>query len=292
MTFANKIDIHAHVSLPHKEQKGMLTVKKQLEYYRDLGIKQGIILPLLPKDTALHQTVNREYAAFCAENPEQFDWFCNLDPTCFDIASDKLGDQLAAYKALGAKGVGEMTANIYFDDARMENLLYHCGELDLPLLIHISPGIGISYGVVDELHLPRIAKMLQKYPKLTLFGHSQAFWSEISGENDEYTRDKNLMLPYQSEGVLFSMMREYPNLFCDLSANSGMFAFCRQEDHAIRFLNEFSDRICFGCDMTPGVYDQTPKLIAQLDKYYQSGAISEEVYRKLAFENAQRLFSL
>jgi hypothetical protein len=43
-------------------------------------------------------------------------------------------------------------------------------------------------------------------------------------------------------------MRDYPNLYGDLSANSGLTALERDPDHAWRFLDEFQDRLVFGLD--------------------------------------------
>ena len=44
----------------------------------------------------------------------------------------------------------------------------YCAELDLPVTIHIAPQFGGYYGIVDELGLPRIEKMLKRHPKLKL----------------------------------------------------------------------------------------------------------------------------
>ena len=102
------------------------------------------------------------------------------------------------------------------------------------------------YGIIDELGLPRLEKMLKKHPKLKIFGHSQCFWSEI-GENSEELRNtypegkvKNGRLP--------ELLRKYENLYCDLSAGSGANALMRDREHAARFIEEFSDRLLYGCD--------------------------------------------
>ena len=96
---------------------------------------------------------------------------------------------LGWYKDMGAKGCGEITANMYADDPKIDNLFSHCEELDMPIIIHIAPVLGRSYGIVDELGLPRMEKILKKFPKLKLLGHSQVFWSEISADNNEEIRN-------------------------------------------------------------------------------------------------------
>jgi CheY-like chemotaxis protein len=90
-------------------------------------------------------------------------------------------------KSLGAKGVGEVTAQLYADDPKMDNLFYHASECDMPVTIHISPRMGYTYGMVDDLGLPRLEKMLKKHKKLKILGHSQASWAELSADvKEEY----------------------------------------------------------------------------------------------------------
>ena len=69
---------------------------------------------------------------------------------------------------MGAKGLGELTAPIYADDPRVDNLFAHCAELDLPVTIHIGTMFHDCYGIVDELGLYRLEKMLKKHPKLKI----------------------------------------------------------------------------------------------------------------------------
>ena len=81
-----------------------------------------------------------------------------------------------------------MTANLYDDNLKVDNLPTHCEKLGLPVLIHIAPTFDGYYGIVDEIHLPCLEKMLQKYPDLKISGHSQLFWSEISADVTDETR--------------------------------------------------------------------------------------------------------
>lgn len=92
--------------------------------------------------------------------PERFLWFCNIDPRAGDNDPNcNLSHLLEHYKSLGAKGVGELTSNLYADDPLMENLFAHCAKCDMPVTIHISPEVGFDYGIVDDIGLPRIEKI-------------------------------------------------------------------------------------------------------------------------------------
>lgn len=197
---------------------------------------------------------------------------------------------LEHYISLGAKGVGEMTSNVYADDPKLDNLLGFCAELSLPVTIHIAPEATGYYGIIDELGLPRLEKMLKKHPKLKIFGHSQCFWSEI-GENSDETRN-TYHAGKVKNGRLPELLRQYENLYCDLSAGSGANSLMRDREHAARFVEEFSDRIMYGCDICAAVNTFPFDFDNFLTDMRKTGEISEENYRKLVRDNAARLLNL
>ena len=88
------------------------------------------------------------------------------------------------------------------------------------------------------------------------------------------------------------LLREYPGLYCDLSAGSGSNALMRDPDYAARFIEEFSDRILYGCDICAAT-NTFPFAFAEfLEKMLDDGMISPENYRKIVRENAVRLLGL
>ena len=160
----------------------------------------------------------------------------------------------------------------------------------MPVLIHIAPKPDGYYGIIDDPGLPRIEKMLKKHPNLKLIGHSAAFWSEIGeydlAERNRYPKGKVI------EGRMPKLMREYENLYCDLSAGSGSNAMMRDPEYAASFLTEFADRIYFGCDIC--TLDDTYQVEFSnfLQNLADTGAISQEVYRKICWDNAAKLLGL
>ena len=66
----------------------------------------------------------------------------------------------------------------------------------------------------------------------------------------------------------------------------------RDPDYAARFIEEFSDRILYGCEICstknkhPFVFDEF------LTDMRKSGAISDENYKKIVRENAIKLLKL
>lgn len=299
MKLQNKIDIHAHVTAfpefcpPHAVTgERFLSAEELIAKYDALGIQKGVLLPIVAPD-AQYFLMTPEACAYTAQKyPDCFAWFANLDPRMTDrIPGCDLEGVLAHYHRLGAKGVGELTSNLPFDDPQMEHLLAACAKLGMPVLIHISTQPGKDYGIIDELGLPRIEKMLKKYPDLKVIGHSQAFWSEISGDNNEQIRGKNTKAPIVPGGRLTELMRTYPNLYCDLSAGSGMVAMTRDPDHAASFLTEFADRIYYGCDICASFNNHSVYLNDLLDALSESGKISEQTLRKVCYENAEKLLA-
>jgi len=302
MEIVKKIDIHAHAVAfpeyyppylrPGQPVMRFVSVPELLEHYDRLNIEKGLLLPISSPEAQSSPMTSEACKHLTVLYPDRFDWCCNVDPRAgANKASTDLSHFLRHYQSLGAKGVGELTSHLYADDPMTDNLFAHCAELDLPVTIHISPKLGHGYGIVDELGLPRIEKMLKKHPKLRIVGHSQPFWAEISGD---LTEEKRNGYPTGKvvEGTLTRLMREYDNLYCDLSAGSGSNAMMRDPEHAAKFMAEFSDRIMYACDICAKENTFQYDFDAFLTQMVQSGALSMENYKKIVRENAIRVFKL
>ena len=293
-----KIDIHAHVtmfkefSMPSRGTgEPMVSVPELFGFYERLNVEKGVLLPIVSQDGHIRTYSNEEIACVASQYPERFVWFCNVDPRAGNNTPDyDLGYLLEFYKSKGAKGVGELTANIYADDPRMDNLFSYCAALKMPVTIHISPSLGGYYGIVDDLGLPRIERMLKKHPDLIILGHSQPFWAEMG----ELTPENRNTYPTGrvKEGRLPWLLREYGNLYCDLSAGSGSNALMRDREYAARFIEEFADRLYYGCDVCAVCNTHPFGFDAFLTDLRNTGEISEENYRKIVRENAVRLLGL
>ena len=299
MKSIKKIDIHEHSSVfaewiprERNSEYHILSPEELLKIYDELNIEKGVLLPLLSPEVWNGQITNENCKMIAEQYPDRFLWFCNIDPRMETEEGNWTFDELFAhYKKLGAKGLGELTANLSVDDPRMDTLFFHCEKENLPVMIHISPKVGFSYGIVDELGLPKLDAIMTKYPDLKIIGHSQAFWSEISADNTEAIRWTN-SLEKVREGRLAEMLRKHPNLYCDLSASSGAIAMIRDEEYAIKFIEEFADRILYGCDVCAAHNRQQYVLNDWLIKMVDEEKISCENYRKIVRENAIKLLQL
>lgn len=300
MEKVKKIDIHVHSVLskmgcPHNDGIGHFTTPDELrKMYDDLGVEKGIQLPLSSPEGRGRLITSEESYMLAKEYPETYFWFCNVDPRQgTNQPNFDLGKFLAFYKEMGAKGVGEVTANLYIDDPYMYNLFAACEKLELPLTFHIGTK-GISYGMVDDIGLPRLEKALQDFPKLKFLGHSQLFWSEISGDNDAEKRGGYPTGKVAPGGRVEELMRKYPNLYGDMSAGSGCNAFMRDPEHAYRMIEEFQDRLFYGTDICDPRNATNSMLLLGgfLDDAMEKGKISYEAYYKVCRGNALKLLGV
>ena len=164
-----------------------------------------------------------------------------------------------------------------YGDVYKRQLFSCCEDLGLPLLFHMSPN-GINYGVIDEAGLPLLEKALMRHPKMAFIGHSQPFWFEISTYPDDLTPEERNIYPSGkvTPGRVPYLLDNYPNLYADLSADSGGNALMRDPEYAVEFLNRYQDRLLFGTDIcnTDFIYP----LGSYLDSLLHQLKISEEVY--------------
>ena len=87
-------------------------------------------------------------------------------------------------------------------------------------------------------------------------------------------------------------MRKYENLYCDLSATSGSNAMMRDPEYAASFIEEFADRILYGCDICQIFNTFQFDFDEFLTQMRADGMISEENYYKIVRGNAIKLLKL
>ena len=294
-----KIDIHAHATAypqyfpPIYKGRRFMSAEELIAEYDELGVETGVLLPIVAAEGMATTMPTETCIALAEKYPDRFVWFCNVDPRAAGNRLDaKLDFVLDWYKKLGAKGCGEITAQLYADDPKLDNLFSACEELDMPALIHIGPIMGRSYGMIDEIGLPRIESVLKKHPKLKLIGHSQCFWTEIS---DGVSLETRTSYPTGKikEGRIAKLMRDYENLYCDLSAGSGSAAFTRDPEYTAKFVAEFPTRIMYGIDQCfYGDKAHAIDLNAAMDKMLDDGMIAPEHYANIARYNAANLLNI
>lgn len=291
-----KIDIHVHTRYPMgpmrsaKENDNYCTPEQLIEKFKEYGIERAVILPGVNPECSIHTQSLNEVMAICEQYPDTFSWFMNIDPRAVGNGPNSDFTRLINfYKERGAKGLGEICANLYFDDPRVLKLFSDCEKCNVPVLFHMTLQEGNTYGLIDDLGLPRLEKVLGMFPKLTFLAHSQAFWAHMSADVDA-AGTSGYPTGKVTEGRVAELMRKYPNLHGDLSAGSGGNAIMRDEEYGLAFLHEFADRLHYGTDFC-APFNVFP-LGGWMDRMYAEGKLSEEAYTKIGRTNSEKLLGL
>ena len=284
-----KIDLHLHLTpfqLPKIGKLNLTSGKNMLPHLEELGIEKGVLMS--SAEGGLPFGTNKANRKICQQFPDRYAWMCAVDPK----GKEPVYDRLARFKAQGAIGVGELTTNRRLDDPFLQELFAAAERLELPVTIHMSPEVGYSYGVVDGPGLPLLEEVLRRYPKLKLLGHSQTFWIEMSADapKDKEGRNSWGEGPVVPGGRVPQLFEKYPNLYGDLSANSGSRAIMRDPEFGLAFLEAYADRLFFATDMVSK--DMVFPLGAWLDEMLAAGKLREETYEKIVRGNARRIFGL
>lgn len=270
---------------PHAATMKMSGVTDMLGHLEELGIQKGILLSGGERSTGMGSS-NEEVRKAAALVPQVYAWMCNLDQQ----SPETVKERLEVYKGWGAVGIGEFAVNQWIGSPFIEAVFTAAEGLHMPILFHMSPQEGFNYGIADYPGLPLLEEALKRHPKLILVGHSQPFWHEISADASEDLVERNSWGkgPVVPGGRLPFLLDTYPNLYGDLSANSGGNAIMRDEVYGLAFLEKYQDRLMFGTDMinTEHVFP----LGGWLDRKLEEGALSQEVYEKICFRNAEKIF--
>lgn len=214
--------------------------------------------------------------SYVERRPERFVLGYAPDPRLPD-SIDRLKSAVSMY---GVKVYGELKLRMMFDNPDAIAMYKACGELGLPVVVHIDyeipathpwPWNSYWYGGGIEAFERAVAAC----PDTVFLGHAPGFWAHISGDN-RFSDESYPEGQVQPGGKVTEMLRKYPNLYCDLSAGSGLNALARDPEHAMQFIDEFQDRMLFARDY----FDS--RLMDFLDSLELSDAVRSKIY----FENS------
>ena len=271
-----KIDIHLHSQFEKGLMEQSSTTTEMLPHIEKLGISHGVLM-------SISNRWNEHNMKSVALYPEKYSWMCHVE------LDEDIEEQLMRHKANGAVGVGEITHNLWIENEKIQRLFAAAEKLGMPVLFHMSGEEGFSYGICDKPGLTMLEEALKKYPDLKFIGHSQTFWHEMTADaaTDKESRNQWGQGPVKPGGRIPYLFENYPNLYGDLSANSGGQAIIRDEAFGIEFLHKYADRLFFATDMVN--VDMTFPLGPYLDMQHSAGKLSTEAYEKICWKNAEKL---
>lgn len=279
------IDIHQHTDYHGR------TAEQLLSHQRAMGVTTTILLPSgrPVKSASTHDGISNGLQAKATGNEVCYN-FSRQYPREFVFGANEVSDlpdaiaEIEKYLKLGAKVIGESKFGVECDSPEMQKIYKLAEEYDVPVLMHWQYKM-YNYG------FERFYKMLEKFPKVNFIGHAQTWWANIDKDHN----DQSVLYPKKKVtpgGLTDRLLSDYPNMYGDLSAGSGLNSLLRDEDHAREFLRRHQDKLLYGSDCADsdgrGDTCDGAKIISAVRRL--SG--SKQVERKLLYKNAKKLFKL
>ena len=192
--------------------------------------------------------------------------------------------EIEKYLKLGGVVIGEQKFDVQVDSAESQDLYRLAADHGVPILMHFQ------YKTYNR-GFENFWKMLEKHPKTTFIGHVQTWWANIDKKYDPKTGNYPKG-PVAAGGLTDQYLQNYPHMFADMSAGSGLNSLLRDEEHTIGFLDRNQDKILYGSDCADtlgrGPSCQGSRTLATIRRL----AKNKKIVRKIFYENSKKLFKL
>ena len=267
------IDIHQHTNYAGRSDAELIAHQKAM------GVTLTILLPAgrfygLDAQCGGNDTV----VALAKKHPQSFKYFAN-----------EVADLPAALKVIrsylrrGALGIGEQKFRIACDSIYLDRLAKLAEEFKVPILMHFQHDRYNSG--IENFH-----RTLEKFPKVNFIGHAQTWWANVDKNHSQpVLYPKTKVTP---GGLTDRLLSDYPNMFGDTSAGSGLNFQTRDEDHARWFLDKHQDKLLFGTDCDDRVGSGPQCDGAQILAGIRRLAPNKAAERKILCGNAKRLLRI
>ena len=278
------IDIHQHLGYSGRPDDIFVA------HQRAIGATRTILLPAgrAAMGASTHGGVANGLQAQARGNEECYQFAGSHQGFLFGAndVPDLAGStrEIEQYLKRGAKVIGEQKFGVECDSAEMQSIYSLAGEHDVPVLMHWQFKM-YNYG------FERFHRMLEKFPQVKFIGHAQMWWANIDRNHTEpsvsYPKG-----PVTAGGLSDRYLTDYPNMYGDLSAGSGLNALTRDEDFARDFVRRHRDKLVFGSDCSCHEGGGPKCLGAQIIGAIRRLAADRQIERKLLHENARALFRI
>ena len=204
----------------------------------------------------------------------------------------------------GAVSIGEMKFNVALDSAEMRRVYDIAAEMQVPVMMHIQTFPHFLGEKPYNTGYPQFDKVLRAYPKTMFIGHGDLFWAHISAD---VPTDRGYPAgPIKQGGLTDRWLAEFPNLYADMSANSGNNALSRDTAFTRYFIVRHQRKLLFGSDCScadgngsgvsqnrnPEAARLAGKCVARETLGVLKQLASPEIFRKVVWENGTQLFKL
>ena len=253
------------------------------------GVSNAVLLtPAAAEDRAKQEMEKR---------PGHFVRSVSLNP-----ASANAEQTLRAALAGGAVSIGEMKFPIALNSPEMRRVYDIAAEIRVPVMMHIQIFPHFAGEPAYNTGYPQFDQVLKAFPKTTFIGHGDFFWANISANvpTDRGYPDG----PIQPGGLTDKWLSDFPNLYADMSANSGNNALSRDKGFAKDFIARHRTKLIFGSDcacadgngagISQGNNPEAARLAGKCVARETLGLLkqlaSPEVFRAVTWTNGVKLF--
>ena len=304
------IDMHSH---PYA--KMAKEIEEWVKNMDEVGVQKTVILTMATG--AEFDEIYPKYSKY----PERFELWCGFDLTGYN----KPGFGPAAVKELercrqmGARGVGEIhdkggglvsgkskAPGMHPDDPRMDALLERCGELGMPISLHVADPIWM-YQKMDKTNdglmnaylwrldnkpnIVSLSGMIDIFER-TLAKHRKTTFIACHFANLDYDLAR-----------LGELLERNPNLYADISARYAETAPIPR--FASKFYEKYAGRLVYGTDMgvEKPMYRVTFRILESLDEHFyeieqfdyhwslNGFGLSDEILKQVYYSNATKLLA-
>jgi uncharacterized protein len=304
------IDMHSHPYAKTPQQ-----IEEWIKNMDEVGIQKTMILTMTTGTE--FDEIYRKYSKY----PDRFEVWCGLDLS----GHDKPGFGPAAVKELercrkvGARGVGEIhdkgeglrsgksaAPGMHPDDARMDAIWEKCGELGMPISLHVADPMWMyekmdntndglmnayKWRLDNKPNIVNLAGMVEIFDR-TLAKHRKTTFIACHFMNLDYDLAR-----------LGEMFDRNPNLYADISARYAETAPIPR--FAAKFYEKYKDRLVYGTDMgfEKPMYRVTFRILESQDEHFyeqqQFGyhwalngfGLSDDVLKQVYQANAAKLLA-
>jgi uncharacterized protein len=202
----------------------------------------------------------------------------------------------------GEKDAAPRAQRLRFDDPRLDAYWNKCGELNMPVNIHLADHPS-CWKPLDGKQ-----ERTPDFQNFNLYGKDVPSFDELLAGRERllqaHPKTKFIFCHFSNQGhdtaALARMLDRYPNMYVDMSARD--YEIGRQPRTMRAFLDKYKDRVMFGTDMgrTQAMYQGWWRLLETQDEYlpgrvwwtYYGLELSDTTLKSLYRETALKVLNL
>jgi predicted TIM-barrel fold metal-dependent hydrolase len=304
------IDLHSHPYAKSEDE-----IKDWVATMDRRGIAKTVVLTY--QTGAKFDSIFKVYSKY----GDRFEVWCGFDYTGYQEQgwTEKAIKELERCHKVGAKGIGELgdkgsglfysrpspAPGMHIDDARMQPLLKRCGELKMPVSIHVAEPMWMYEPIDvhnDGLMNAENWKIDRDKPGLILHSALVNTLEQAVKNNPGTTfiacHYANCSYDLKILGGLFD---NYDNLYADIAARYAEVAPIPRTTKA--FYEKYQDRLVYGTDMgmDDSMYQTTFRILETEDEHFYEHdlfgyhwalnglGLSDAILKKIYGDNAKKI---